>query len=600
MTPPPASLPPPSRRRALPGVLLQRGVVGVLTLLLVAGLLYFHQSRNFVPGQLTSDEMDWVQAARNVGAKRTLATGIIRPLLLRYEPASPDGTLPDLAHAPLYPVTAGVAMKLARHTTFGLGDRVAVLLSLGFLAASAGACYLMARRLFGSRGAVLSVLLYVFGANALTTALSPNPITLAATLFTLLVIALAALDVRGVEEQERGKRAGILWAIAAGLLYGLLFLTAYSTLALLPVLFLYVLYVSRRDARAAILFLIAFLLVCAPLFLRNWRIAHNPILNTRLLELMMLTERYPGYGLYRSVGLPESMPQFLSTGGVGEIIRKTGRHLLDYFRQAPQTLGILLLPLFLGAALTRFTDGRVNRLRALVYVLIFWHAVGLAMFLPASEGAPLLLMYLPFAAALGASFLVNIVRARNMPRFHARAVIALWAAAACIPGITQLLFARRQIPAPYNVYYHLNTDSPQGQAVRQSGNLLLVSESPWEIAFRSGLPAVWLPNTGADMHAVEEAMRMPIAGVILTPGLEYGYMGDADALPWWLTYKRVLSMVLLTPSLSRETREQVIAQVSLSYPQEIADPMSDFTPQPFSEMEGSRYTILFWNPTRLP
>lgn len=567
-------------------------MVFVVLTLFLAGLTYYHFSRNFVPGRLTPDGMDMVQAARNFGNTRSLETRIIRPLLLRYAPANPDGSLPDLAHAPLYPMTTGVLMKLARHTSMGMGDRVAVLFSLGFLLVSAGACYFLYRRLLGVSGAALSCVIYVFAANALTIALQPHPATLAATLFTLLLIALAALDVKSAEP---GRRAKARWAIAAGALYGLLFLSAYSTLILLPALLLYLLVTTRRDYRIVALFTAAVLIVAFPLLARNWRVAGNPLFNTRLLELVMQTDSYPGFGLYRATGMPESIPQYLATGGVSEILRKAGGHLLGYYTQAPQMFGVLLLPLFLGAALTRFTDPRLNRLRALVYSALFCHVLGLSVFVPALEAAPLLLMYLPFAAALGTSFLLNIVRARNMPRFYARAVVLAWAAFACLPGIMQIFFFPRDKRPVFGVFYYLNTSSPEASRVRR-GEALLMSEVPWEMVFRTDLPTVWLPNTAAEFLATEQDMGKPIGGIVFTPALEKEYGADASAASWWLTYRRITSLLAVTTSLDAPTRTDLLRKVSLFYPRDIVEAMTRFRPAPFPEQKGTQYTLMFWDP----
>ena len=568
---------------------LQRAVVGVLGALLLAGICAFHFARNFTPGVLSPDGMDTVQSARRVANGKGLSTNVVRPLLLRRLRANGDGSLPDTAHQPLYPSLAGIGMKFVGGDGPGRGDKVAVLLSFAFFLTSVGATFLLARRLFGNEGALLSAALFALGADALSLALDPRPITLATTLFTLLLFALVGLDV-----DQSGRRAGVAKSAGAGALFGLLFLTIYSSLILLPPLLIYVYQVTRRDRRALGAFAAGAFLVAAPLLLRNLQVAGNPFFNARLVELVMHTPTYPGYSLYGSVGMSLSMLEYFAGGGIREVIRKMGGNLLGYYTEIPFRLGVLLLPLFLVASLTRFTSPSVNRLRVLVYVLIGLHLLGLSFFLPYREGLPLLLMYLPFVAAVATTFFLNLIRARNLPAFNARAGVAAWTFLACLPGVVLLSSGAepRSARREYDVFKVLN-DLPQIRDLRAKRNGVLASDVPWEIAYRVGVPALWLPIDSTEFRVTQERLGQPVQMIVLTPALGQGEVAQSDLPAWRATYDRFASFLVTVAYLDPPTQQGLFRKVRLYYPQEISAMMSAYRPQPVVERGIGGYSLLF-------
>lgn len=550
-------------------------------------ICYVHFTRNVAVGALSADGMDMVQAARRIAEGHGFSTNIVRPLLLRRVSPNRDGSLPDTAHAPLYPTLAGMGMKLTGKQGPGQGDRPAVLVSLFFFLASVAACYLLGRRLFGPSGALLACVVYALGANALTLAVQPRSVTLATTLFTLLLLGLFHLDVMATP-----KRAGLVQAAFAGVVYGLLFLALYSSLILLLPILIYLVLVSKRDARVVLGFLVAALVVTSPFLFRNVRATGNPVFNARLLELTMHTETFPGYSLYRSAGMPQTVGEYLAGGGVAEIARKMGNNLLGYYSQIPYAFGILLLPLFLVAALTRFTSGPVNRIRYLVYVLLLIHVVGISLVLPYSEGLPILLMYVPFASVIGTTFFLNFIRARNLPPVYTRASVTAWMVMACVPGVAQIFAVPKPEPMNFQIYGYLYENVPQ---IREAGKVVFVSEVPWEIAYRLGVPAVWLPNDAGDFRDMERLMGRSIAGIVMTPALEVLYAGDAEVAPWRATYIRLTSLLITASYLEPDLQQTVLRRSRISYPQEIGDVLAGFAPRPVPEANNTRYSLYWQN-----
>jgi hypothetical protein len=583
----------PSREReALRGIVLT-----FLVLLLLVVVCFLQYRRYYVPDILPLEAQDTVQAAREFARTRHFNTLVVYPLLTGIVTANIDGTMPDLTHSPLFTALAGILMRLRGQNGPSAGDMEATLLTLVCFAVSCGACWLLSRRLFGTRGALLALLLYGLGGAALSEATTPRPLFLGVTLFCLLLITLHASDsIPSVGEPER--RVPLGWATLAGLLFGLLYLTLYSALLILPaVLFHLWRGTQRRRFLPVVVFLTIAVIIAAPVMFRSFRLTRNPIYNARALELVMHTETYPGRSLYRQADLPQSIPSYLASGGWREVGSKAGRNLIGFYAGASGILGLFVVPLLLGASLTRFTDGRINRLRGTVYLAAGVQLLGLSLFQPYRENLPLLLLYAPFAAALGASFLLSIVKARNLPVYFARTTVLAWTLLACVPGLATLLASAPTVTEPSRLFVVLNEESRQLGALRrrppdQQG--MLVSERPWEMAFRCDHPTIWMPTDSGVFQTVQERTGQRVEGVMLTPEITREYRDDRTTLPWRLMYNRITALTTTVTNLDAPTRQVVIDRVKIFYPEQLVTAMQEFRPQPVAEREEGLLAVMFW------
>jgi hypothetical protein len=576
---------------------LRAAILTLFVLVLIGGVCGYHFTRNYVPGILSPEAMDNVQAVREFARNRKISTLAVYPLLTSFSLPNPDGTMPDMAHPILYTVLAGTLLRLQGIAGPSAGDREATLLTLSFFVLSLGACWLLSHRLFGLRGALLSLLLYGMGGAALAQAITPQPLFLGVTLFTLLLIVLYSLDVIPSAGQP-DRRPSLAWAVAAGALFGLLYLTLYSTLLLLPAILYHLWRGSRRRLLSMGVFLVVLLLVTGPVLLRTFRMTRNPVFNSRTLELVMYTETYPGTSLYRQAGLPQPIREYLAAGGAREVMTKAGRNLLGFYRDAPGVLGLFVLPLLLGASLTRFTDGRVNRLRGTVYLAVAVHVLGLSLFGPHTAYLPLLLLYAPFAAVLGASFLLSIVRARNLPVYFARATVLVWTLIACVPGLAILLATPTPAEDFSRVYEFLNERSPEIAALRTlppERQGFIIADRPWEMAFRCDHPSVWMPADSGAFQAIEERSAHRIEGIVLTPELLTAFGGEKAAAPWVQTYDRIASLTKTIANLDGPTRQVVVDKIKLFYPDPLVSVLRSFRPRsPVPDRTEGELALIFW------
>lgn len=546
--------------------------------------------------QFSPQTMEWTQAARYLAQSGRWGTQVVRPLLTGLVTPNADGSIPDLAHAPLGLGLEAFTLRVLKQTGAGQGVEATAMLGAGLWTVGVLLGFALFRAIFGTRGAILAALLCAFGGATLTTALALPVVPLAAVLLTTLFFALYRLDALPQAGQE-AHSASPLWAAVAGIAYGLLFLAQYSALVLCPVLLWHIGRVSdankRRRLLPAMLFGVSALLVASPFVLRTYRLTHNPLTNTRLWEAVMHTPTFPGFGLYRQANLPQTLSQYLANGGVEEIARKTTENIGGLVSQTVPTLGMFVALLFLGAALVRFPDAAVNRWRNLVYLCLALHLVGASVFLQPDEAAQITLAYVPTASAIGTAFLLAVVAARNLPRFYARAAVWGWGVVGILPGATRL-WAKAPAPAaPWAAYSYLNGGTPDVAQARRAG-LLLVCDMPEETAYRCGTPALWLPDDGGVIQTVEDRMKRPVVAALLTPDLPVRYANDTDTQAWRTTRDRILSLTQIVAGLkNRRLRQDVIQNTGLFYPTALQS-LGEFRPSPLIERDD-QYTLLFWN-----
>jgi hypothetical protein len=288
-----------------------------------------------------------------------------------------------------------------------------------------------------------------------------------------------------------------------------------------------------------------------------------------------------------------------------QIVRKAGGNVVGYYDNLPGLLGVLVLPLFLVAALTRFTNPAVNRMRTLVYVLIGVHILGLSLFVPYADALPLLLIYAPFVALIATVFFLNFLRARNLPSFYSRTALASWVALACVPGLVRLLAPgpREDAAAAYAVYGALNS-GPLGTRVyeaRRTGGVI-VSDVPREMAYNVGVPVLWLPPDYSEVRAAGERMNQPVRGIVLTPALGTPVLADPEALPWRTAWSRVSAIATTASFLGVKEQEALYRQALITlynryFPAEVRDMARSYQlQQPILEQNNSQASLIWWEP----
>jgi hypothetical protein len=568
-------------------MILGRVIRTFLTLLLLALPCVLLVPRLSAPVALPPRALEQLLTSRYTGANNRLGSPLVRPLDAARLTAYGDGALPDMSHGILYTGISAVAIKLLHETRGGQGQRATTLLGMVFLVLGGVLTLWLHQRWFPQRDSKLGALFFIWSSGALLATLLPGPGLLLALLGGLLCATLVSLDVT-----SSAQRSSLWLALAAGALWGLLFLTIYSALLLLPLLLWHVITTSRRDIRAILAFLGAAALFAAPQLLRATKFAHNPLYHSRWIELVMRTETHPGTALYHSGSLPHSVSSYLTTGGLSEVVTRTAHTLTELLPRAVGSIGFCLL-LFVLSGLMRFTDQRLNRLRRLLFLLIPLHLFALSLFFPADECVSVLLLYAPAVAVLGAAFLQTTLHARRLPRLHARAALLFWSALCCGSGLTQLLTLRPG-PAPARLYSFLGNSGLYLERLQATGEGILAADEPESMAFYSNLPVTLLPTSATDFQELETRLNKQVVGFSLTPNLRWTRPEDRALEAWGDAYRRVLGLFALSNNLPKKERDNLTSYIF--YPDSLIGAIRDFLVTPIQEsQQGGDYSALFWD-----
>ena len=516
--------------------------------------------------------MDQAQVAREIARGHGWSTKFLRPLAVgqidKNLGALPkEGeSFPDTYNAPLPPLVNALAVKVAGDKMeFGKGEfiapaeRMIVALSMLFFLAAVGVEYLLLRRLFDARLAFWASALTVVSDLCWQYTLSGLPQMLMLLLFNAALYALVraveinkAIEVltgeafsstggSGVtleEAQQAGARTprAVFWLAVTGVLFGLLALSHALTGWLFLGALVFVAVTFRRRGPVALVMLLAFLVVCAPWIIRNYRVSGSAFGVAR-------------YALYD--GLGGSTAFHLRSSAESLVVENVP--LLN-FRNKLQTgvvagvdglasgLGNFVALGFFLCLLHVFRRPEVNSLRWGVLTMWLFAVLGMAVVgnggdaLPAVHANQLQVLFLPVMLGFGLAFvLVLFSRREGGGGLVARVVLftALFLVSA-LPLIFTLL-PRNQPPVQLSYLQPAINVLNKWTEERE----IIASDMPWGVAWYADRKSVWLPAKFKDLLGMSDNARLPgtLCGVFLTPisrnesfyyGIYRGEYADSD------------------------------------------------------------------------
>jgi hypothetical protein len=506
---------------------------GLWTLALLALAVFFY--RNVYTGSLTNpDAMDFAQIARNMVNGHGYATAILRPLAVSGF-AGPDasGVAPDVSRAPLYPLILMFAFM--GHGKHG-GDSLVIALSLALFFLSVYGVYRLSRTFFPAPEqiwiAVLSMGLYGVGSGAMGYAFAGGPVSLATLLVTVLMIALY----RAAETPTRPATfGGALWV---GGLLGFCYLAQYSLLLLaLPVL-VYVFF-SRPPVRAWAgigACVLGFLIITGPWLIRNARLCHgDPFFTLLFYGIMANTSDYPGQStIYRSV-VPSVGPLVYFYQHLPDMPVRLGQGLTIYRDGLLQAFNFFLLAAAAASLLWRAPDVRQNAVRACAAIGILVIVVVTSLFQPTVQ---MIAPFAPLITVAAVGFVFSTVTAQGWDIVSQR--IALWGMGLLV-GLGAFVQDVGLKPINDSIAQGMNSLSDQTlNPIDNDGRTppdAVISDSPWDIAWRLSVPSVWLPadnNAYQNVAAAAARSQVNIRAMLLTPHMADYDIADGEATSWVL------------------------------------------------------------------
>lgn len=522
-------------------------MAGVAAFAALMGFLFRHYTfRN-----LDMEAMDCAQLARNIAAGRNFSTDFLRPFALPLTPGA--ARVPDLMNAPFFPFVLSLAFPFLGET-----DGTVSAVSVGIFVLCAALLFQLAHRLSGGDllTASLTVAVFALSQPVLTVAISGNPLILSTCLAVAMLLALTPRELAAGASGAAGDSAPAateptarqLWRqyFLAGALASLCYLTQYiSIFYTLPLALFWGFGTRRWSRRTALAFAIGFVLVALPWWIRNLRLTGNPFYSLQWLELSMRTVTYPGLSLLRD--FEQGTTSSLSTlaPDLIKLLGKISQGLVILFYTAPSVPHLYLMPFivvayWLASPSRLFDHLKLGLLAALLAYVVALSALGRT---SQFQLVPLagLLTFLGVTTAQRLSF-DWLARWREASFARDRAV-----GPARIFGMQALLVGGLATVFVMPVVWQLRAQArrpaatgAQQELISQVGKALpekrtVATDVPWAVAWYAKRPALWLPNSTAQLPALEKARD--ISAIYLSPAiLSYGREEQVDQ--WKAVYQQ--------------------------------------------------------------
>jgi hypothetical protein len=494
-----------------------------LSVLAVVALTSLYDWRAF-RNMTTQEAMDSAQVGRNLAQGKGFRTSFIRPLsifLVRNhnqqnptagsnasDPARLNGTHPDLANAPVYPVVlAGLMKVLPFHYPVSRGPfwtcngvfwryepdfLIALFNQLLFLGLVVSVFFL-ARRLFDGPVAWVSAVLMLGGELYWRFTVSGLSTILLLVIFLGLAWGLVLIE----EESDKpkwGRKGSFLLAGVIGALVGLGGLTRYGfAWLLLPVVVYLVLFSNPQQRGALILTVLGvFAAVMGPWIARNLWVSGTPF-GTAGYAVLEGTTLFPETRLLRSLD-----PDF-SRVAVAPLWAKLTANTREIVENAlPKLGGTWVSAFFLVGLLVNFHKPSTRRLRYFLLMSLPVLAVVQALGRTAlSEASPeinsenYLVLFGPLVLVYGIGLFFLLLDQVELQVLQMRyVVIGLFGVIAWLP-LFLVFLPPRTMPVAYPEKPYL-PPVIQELSASMKENELMMSDIPWAVAWYGQRECVWL------------------------------------------------------------------------------------------------------------
>ncbi len=486
-----------------------RLIKGTLYVLFISFIILLYTANQF-RGLRDAEAMDYAQLGRNFMEHRQLITQNVRPASIWYLTRSPDETdprihgHPDIVHAPLYPVMLGTWFRIPGMQFDALPDgplniyqpeRRIMYLNHLFAIFTGLLLYLVGRRLFDARVALLGVTIYFLSDMVWRDSLSGTGVTIAA--FWAIAAVYAMLIAVSRIEESADTRRWMVPALVSLAFCVLAFLTRYAAVALVPGLALYLgLALKQRGWVWGPVFIALFLVAVSPWFARNIAVSGAPL---GLAPHMALNDTT----LFAENSFERSLNPNLEGQGVAGVLQtKSLKNFHRFYQENLRTIGEgLLICIFFTTFFYRFVRSPVHTLRWCL-------ALSIALFLLIASfygdaTFRLIVMFWPFIILYAlAFFFLLLERMQLQVKIMNMAVTGALIILSALPMIFTLLPPRATIPyppyAPQMIMYVSNLLRP---------NELMCTDMSWATAWYGRQTSVLLPYNIEEFYDINDYMH---------------------------------------------------------------------------------------------
>jgi hypothetical protein len=468
-------------------------------------------------GFSTSEAMDQAQIGRQLAAGHGYTTLYARPLALHLMLARTGELrqpLPDISQAPLGPLLNAATLKISgapftfpEREVVSPAERAIVFTGFLLLAGALILSYLLGRRLFGPRLAILGTGLVI--ATDLMWRFTFSGLPQIAMLFFFSGALLALVAAMDAQDARHGTRC-VLLVLLAALLLGLVTLGNGLGLWIFAGFWLFSVAAIRPRWLVALAAPVIYLLPLAPWALHNWRFLRHPFGESI-------------YQLYRTPGtdrlsLTADFEPVLRLRWE-DFLQNTAENFITQAAAFPSYLGfnIVAAAFFLAVLLHTFRRWQPAQFRWAVLAMWGGAAAGMVAFGvgDAVSANQLHILFLPVMTFYGLSFLLILWNRLefDQPVLRAAFIVLLFALVSARLFITMFTDPGRVNWPPYL--------PPLVERFSQwvEPDEAMASDIPWATAWYAGRQSLLLPESIEQFELIhaERLLGAPLVAMYLTP-----------------------------------------------------------------------------------
>lgn len=475
--------------------------VGVFTLIFIFAIAFYKQ--NFT--ELKSrNAMDLAQVSRNLTEGKGYTTRFIRPLNTII--AETNGKLqPELNHPPLF-----IAFETILFKVRSIADQTAGATSFIFLLLTTIACYYLAKILFNRRTGLVAASLFTLSAPVLTSGISGDEWSLAAFLITFLLIILT---IHHKTWQDKGY-VGVWMSLVSALLSAGLYYTNQVLFVLIIPVFIYFIVIGEQRKRNTLVYIIAFLILCAPWMYINTINTHSPIFGISTWDLAAGTSEFPGDTIYRYTDSGKTSISWISLFPIRSFmpfLEKVIANTTELSNNLILILGFAGFALVIVSIFYKFKSPTVNAIRGVFYGLV---AIGIMTFAAFGINKNSIIIFAPIAAVIAGGYLLLLIDTKKMDPAFGRLAIAAFLLLSALPSLKAIIWKDSFLSPKY-----VATVSFFAKSADILSSSLVYTDVPWQMAWRTLGSACWLPIADSDVNNLRNH-ELPINVIILTAEVE--------------------------------------------------------------------------------
>jgi hypothetical protein len=485
---------------------------------LAIALVYMYHFR----GLATSQAMEQAQIGRSIASGHGWHTNFIRPRaigeLQGHGKDIKGGIWVDTYQAPLPPLVDAIALfplkshlQVTKDAVY-IGDKAIVAMSILLFFGAVAILFLVARRLFDQRLALLACALVLFCGSIWEYSVSGLPQMLLLFLFHATLYAL----VRAVEAKQEGGAVGF-WLALVGGGFGLLALTHALTIWMFVPALIFIAFLFRPRGRAAAIVLAIFMIIYTPWLIRNFLVSGNPAGLSLYSALDGIRHSEAGWMRRVDFDFEGIGPGAFCDKIIDNFISQTGR-IFEYLGWSVVAL------MFFASLLHRFRRTETNVIQWMILALWGGAVLGMAVFgINEEQGVAanqLHLIFVPLMTCYGLAYLLVQFNRLGIEIRLARTgfVVALFILCGfpIFNSLYNMVFGPLRQPLrwpPYVPPYIAVLNDWMAPAE------ITASDMPWAVAWYADRRSIWLPVSIKTLTDLSDygTLGAPINGLYLTP-----------------------------------------------------------------------------------